>query len=183
MASAEGFVTGLRAALHVHNARMTVAEKAVQIGVTDPDEAFALRTLRFRIEASMESRDNASQIRPTIAVASNAFNDLVRTPRIVGGVVDERERVLGHREVRVGARDLENVSAFSGRRNEDGNPKDLDEKMGPEQHAHAALVFRGAAFGDAKETRAVPSLRRRGLDVVLEHEATRRRHRGLGFVR
>lgn len=42
MPRSEGFVTGLGASLHVHNARMTVTEEAVQIGVTDPDEAFAL---------------------------------------------------------------------------------------------------------------------------------------------
>ena len=108
----------------------------------------------------------------------------VIAPQALGGLVQESVDVLGDDEVCREPRDLEDAAALALERPVYRDPDALDEEVLAEDHRDDALVL-GHAPGRRAEVK-VPVVARatsaRHLEVVLEHEALRGGHRGLGLV-
>ena len=127
-----------------------------------------------------EAGHDARLIGAAVAVA-DAVVALVLRPQAVGGVEQERVRVLGDGQVERGAADLEHAAALALARAPHRHPDALDEEVVVEDVGEDALGLADAARGRAEVAERIGGLRG-DVDVVAEHEALRLGHGQLGFV-
>jgi hypothetical protein len=131
-----------------------------------------------------EADHDAGEIRAPVAVGHDAGGALVIAPEPLRRLVEEGVDVLGDVQVVPGAADLEHAPALAGERAVDRDPDRLDEEVLAEDHRHQALVLADPSAGASEVRVGVVEGRARSghVEVVLEHQPLRRRHRRFGLV-
>src|SRR5690606_32774420 len=184
MASAVGLALGDRPHVRGAHVGMTGTIIPLQIRISYPDEPFLPRRRRLRLQLGAEAPHDPVDEALALRVPLQPAGLLVLAPEPLGGVDEEVVDVGGDLEVLEGAASLEHVAALAFEGPPDGHPDHLDEEVLAQDEPQDALrggATPGGPSDVAKRVAAAAGSGRLG-DVVLEHQAPRRRHGGLGLV-
>ena len=163
---------------------MALPEVLCKVAVGDPDEAGLLALLGLARELVAHAGHHAGEERPAIAIAADAELRLVLAPQALRRRDEVAVDVLRDLDVLDAPADLEDAPALALACPIDRDPDRLDEEVLAEEEREHAL---GLGRAPGRRAEVLPDVALRGprvpeLDVVLEQQPLRRRHRRLRLV-